>query len=1006
MKALKIVGVLFGLILFVLVAAVAYVSTLNPNDYKGMIAGKFSSSTGRTLTMDGDIRLTIYPWLGLELNGVTIGNAAGFRDQPFLHTDLAMVRVKLLPLLQEQYEIDTVRLLGTTINLAKNESGQTNWADLAGDSNDEGANNAGLPLGAVILGGIDIQKASFSWDDRSTGVRYDISNLTMATGELIYGEPIQLNLSLTAKANKPELSADIKLASTLVYDLDKETFDISPLELTTTLTGPNVPNNTASINLKTAININMGDETMAMNNLQLDALGTSLSGTFNASNIQSATPSFQTNLKLAGNDLALLFKVAEIEPLASQIAKLNNRSFDFSAAINADMERGDLDMSGLQANLLGANVKGDIKANNIQSSTPAFRGTLNASGPDLPMLMQVLGQLQGGSDSALTQYGSKLARVANRSFTINTEFDADMGTGDIKLPVLSMNSLGVNLGGTLTASDMQSSSGSIQGQLDLTADKPKDLLAALDQAELGEVAQSISLKAAISGNPTDLNINPFDFTMVLAGANIPNSPVNLGLNAATWMNLEKETLNLDNFTLSGLGLNVAGKVNATSILQSPAFNGEVNIPEFNLRTLMRQLNQELPVTADPKAYEKVSLSTAFDGSANHINVSKLALALDKTRLDGTASVTDFANPAIQFGINIDQINADSYLPPPPQDGQSQPITPETAAGAAANLPIETLRSLNAKGDLKVGQLVISKAKMSDIVLTLNAKDGKINLAPVTANLYQGTYSGDISLEAAGEFPVISFKSALQGVQTEPLMTDFTGSSNVSGSGNIELVVTATGADTNALKRTLSGNGKIALENGLLRGVDVAKVLEQVEIMTESKRPMEIDRGIETPFDTFNSTLEITNGVVASNDLMIKAAGIQIFGKGTVINLVDDTLNYSLLASADASSVTRDQERYNIGGYTVPIQCQGQASSPRCVPDVDEIIKFAAQKAVEQKIGDVLQRALGGQAPAQQQPADPAQQSDPAQQTAPQEQAPPPADPRQELLNKALESIFR
>jgi hypothetical protein len=195
-------------------------------------------------------------------------------------------------------------------------------------------------------------------------------------------------------------------------------------------------------------------------------------------------------------------------------------------------------------------------------------------------------------------------------------------------------------------------------------------------------------------------------------------------------------------------------------------------------------------------------------------------------------------------------------------------------------------------------------------------------------------------------------------------------------------------------------------------------------MIESKRPMEIDRGVETPFDTFTSTLDINNGVIASNDLMIKAPGLQVAGKGTVINLVNDTLDYTLVASADSSSVTRGEERYNIGGYSVPIRCNGLINSPKCVPDVGEIIKVAVQKAVEKKLGDVLQRAIGlpTQQPEQAPAAEPAAAEptmdssqapslDPAAAPAeqPQEQPPQeqqPADPRDVLLNKALESIFR
>ncbi len=71
-------------VMLVLCITVAFVlSTKDPNDYKGWISTKFQEQTGRTLTLEGDIEMTFYPWLGMQANGVTISNAAGFGDQPF-----------------------------------------------------------------------------------------------------------------------------------------------------------------------------------------------------------------------------------------------------------------------------------------------------------------------------------------------------------------------------------------------------------------------------------------------------------------------------------------------------------------------------------------------------------------------------------------------------------------------------------------------------------------------------------------------------------------------------------------------------------------------------------------------------------------------------------------------------------------------------------------------------------------------------------------------------------
>ena len=81
-----------------------------------------------------------------------------------------------------------------------------------------------------------------------------------------------------------------------------------------------------------------------------------------------------------------------------------------------------------------------------------------------------------------------------------------------------------------------------------------------------------------------------------------------------------------------------------------------------MRQLLKQLNQKPPLTADAKALGKVALQTAFTGTKTGIDLKKLALVLDDTQLQGDLSVLDFANPDIRFGIGIDKLNADRYLP--------------------------------------------------------------------------------------------------------------------------------------------------------------------------------------------------------------------------------------------------------------------------------------------------------------------------------------------------------
>jgi len=90
-----LIGLLFGIIVL---AAVMY---FDPNDHKDRIIAKVEEETGRQLKLEGDINLSYYPWLGLEVSGVTLGNAEGFGDAPFIHADVVALRIKTMPLLKK-----------------------------------------------------------------------------------------------------------------------------------------------------------------------------------------------------------------------------------------------------------------------------------------------------------------------------------------------------------------------------------------------------------------------------------------------------------------------------------------------------------------------------------------------------------------------------------------------------------------------------------------------------------------------------------------------------------------------------------------------------------------------------------------------------------------------------------------------------------------------------------------------------------------------------------------
>ena len=229
----KLIKLLLGLTLVLIVTVIVVVAGalmyFDPNQHKDFIISKVEKATGRSFAVTGEIDLTFYPWLGLEADGITLGNANGFGDEPFLHADMVAFRIKTMPLFKKQYELDTLRLHGLDVNLAKNEQGITNWDDLASDK--PGKKRDPLQFAAVVLGGIDVKDAQITWQDKTTDQKIKITDLGVTTGELIYGAPVSLKVALKAEASKPAVKSDLKLDGVLNYNLDTGIYSFKPIDL-------------------------------------------------------------------------------------------------------------------------------------------------------------------------------------------------------------------------------------------------------------------------------------------------------------------------------------------------------------------------------------------------------------------------------------------------------------------------------------------------------------------------------------------------------------------------------------------------------------------------------------------------------------------------------------------------------------------------------------------------------------------------------------------------------
>ncbi|MBA1445250.1 MAG: AsmA family protein [Chromatiales bacterium] len=390
----KILKVLFGLLVLLVVLIVAAViivpMVVDPNDHKQEIIAEVQKATGRDLTIGGDIGLSVFPWLGLELNGLSLSNAPGFGDQPFAALDHVQVRVNLVPLiLQQALEVDKVQVEGLVLNLAKSKDGVTNWDDLVEAGQKETADSsaaevqvtekksAGKGMGAFSIGGIEISGAHIVWDDKSTGDRFEIKALEVKTGAMSPEQPVEFSLGLGLESAQPALQSRVDLSGNLNADPKAGSIAVETLRLLLKVTGEGLPKEGVEAELRADLYVNQKAETLEIKNLVLESGELKISGAAKGQGIQSA-PAFNGEIKLAEFSLRQWMEKFGLPVPETADPKVLNR-LGMTLAFTADQKR--VALKDLQMVVDDTQIKGEFEL--IDPANPAYAFTLDIDKIDL-----------------------------------------------------------------------------------------------------------------------------------------------------------------------------------------------------------------------------------------------------------------------------------------------------------------------------------------------------------------------------------------------------------------------------------------------------------------------------------------------------------------------------------------------------------------------------------------------------------------------------------------------
>jgi len=454
-------------------------------------------------------------------------------------------------------------------------------------------------------------------------------------------------------------------------------------------------------------------------------------------------------------------------------------------------------------------------------------------------------------------------------------------------------------------------------------------------------------------------------------------------------------------TVAGVALDVtgAGSFGATNDLR-----GSLKFPVFSPRELLTKLQQDVPVTADSGVLGRLSGSTSWYLRDKAAGLDKLTVVLDDTKIAGSLSQDllpegSKATPRTRFDLTLDALNADRYLEPdatPPAKSAGK----KAQKAAPTEIPAETLRGLNLEGRARIGQLTIDGLRLADVDVTSKASGGRVQLEPVAARLYGGSFAGAIRLDATGPKTRLTLDQNISGADFGALLADLADVGNIAGTMSLKLDGSATGGTDDELLENLSGNLAFTLADGVYKGMDVWYEIRKARALLKQTDPPPKTEPEQTPITALDLAGKMSNGKLRTDRFNAEIPFLRLSGDATV-DLVKSSLDSKLTALVFEKPVFGDDTSLaDLEGVRLPLTISGPVEDPKVRVDLSKMLKGALKETARETLRDTLLDKLGIAKPAPGTP--PADDQPPAE----GEDAAPAEKKKEDPLKKALDRLFQ
>jgi|GEM_PF-1196748 len=406
---LKITAATLGLLILIVGGAAVYLSTVfDANDYKAEIQALVKQQTQLELKIDGGLKLSVFPWLGVSVEDTSIDSPAGH----LASAGYARIFAKFAPLLKGQVEVDGIALRDIKLQLVKDAKGRGNWQfDTTNQQNTKpSSQSTELSTTAFSLGYLEVENATVSYRNLSTNSFHQLQNMNFRVNNVSSNSDFPISADFQYLNNDLNTPVHAHLTSQISLNLAKQklslsdtVLDIDSTRINTTLEvqhllnapfidghvtvtefkpadwsgilqQPALADIALDLDLKSDFQVDTGKGQLAFQNLALKGSELDLKGAMNVSGLKG-TLSYVGKLTINQlNPSALLASMVIDTPSTAKTNVLKS----LTGKLDLKGSDHDIQLSNINLKLDSSTLKGNAGLNSFSSLASNFELTIDS----------------------------------------------------------------------------------------------------------------------------------------------------------------------------------------------------------------------------------------------------------------------------------------------------------------------------------------------------------------------------------------------------------------------------------------------------------------------------------------------------------------------------------------------------------------------------------------------------------------------------------------------------